>query len=344
MANSLGNQQICKNSSGENIRRSDIQNNELLNVTTRSPKNMPINESKNAQHTLLNDIRNKVTMKPWKIMLQNIRGLVTENSKSKIDYLKEYIKDEQYVLMNFTETWLNKNIKDDAEIDGYKLFRGDRKGNKNGGTAIFVQDKLEAKYISEISHGKCEMIAIEIVDLRTINIVVYRPPKTKSQEFDVILNGIQEILNTLDKPDPTIILSGDFNFPFVKWNKMIDNSCTWDYISNTNATIDEKQQFEKLIKMCQNQCMLQTIEEPTREENTLDLLFTNENNLITSIEVNKSKLSDHNLIEMSTNYVIEEQGDINEIDGDTNSVLRQLNFHSKSIKWKEINEIIRTTN
>ena len=52
--------------------------------------------------------------------------------------------------------------------------------------------------------------------------------------------------------------------------------------------------------------MLQTIEEPTRIENTLDLMFTNEISLITMIEVNNSNHSDHNKVEVSTNYTATE--------------------------------------
>ena len=48
--------------------------------------------------------------------------------------------------------------------------------------------------------------------------------------------------------------------------------------------------------------ILQMIEELTREENMLDLMFTNEVNLVTMIEVTKSSYSDHDIIEMSTNY------------------------------------------
>ena len=270
-----------------------------------------------------------------------MEGLVTENSKAKIDFLNEYAKDENIILMNFTETWLDNTIKENAEIEGFKAYRADRKGIKRGGTAIYLYDKLEAHLICEISHKKCEMIAIQIPDIQTVNIVVYRPPKTKSQEFDVIMNKIQEIFNNLQKPDPTVILSGDFNFPFVKWKRLPNNSCSWEYIPNTNATSKEKEQFEKLMSICNNQCMLQIIEEPTREKNTLDLIFTNETNLITTIEVNKSKLSDHNLIEISTNYIIDGQNEVNELVEDPNCILRSLNFQSKTIKWKEIKEDIR---
>ena len=283
-------------------------------------------------------------MEPWKIILQNIRGLVTENSKRKIDFLKEYTKENKIIIMNITETWLNDSIKDDAEIEGYKLFRSDRKEKKHGGTAIYLNEKLEANLLSEISHEKCEMIAIKIPDIQTVNIVIYRPPKTKLQEFEHILNKIKEIFNNLEKPDPTIILSGDMNFPFIKWKRMSNNNCAWEYKANANATADDKLQFEKLMDICNNQCLLQIIEEPTREENTLDLIYTNETSLATMIEVNKTKLSDHNLIEISTNYKINQQPQNDEMIKDANNVLRSLNFHSKSIKWKEVNECMRAIN
>ena len=245
--------------------------------------------------------------------------------------------------MNITETWLNSTIKDDAEIEGYKVFRGDRKGRKHGGTAIYLYERLEADLICEISYEKCEMVAIKIPEIQTINIVIYRPPKTKMQEFDIILNKIKEIFSKLSKPDPTIILSGDFNFPFVKWKRLPNNSCAWEYISNTNATADEKHQFERLMDICDNQCLLQIIDESTREENTLDLIFTNETSLVTMIEVNKTKLSDHNIIEVSTNYIIDEHPQIEEITENSNSILRSLNFQTKSINWKDVNQCIEIT-
>ena len=43
--------------------------------------------------------------------------------------------------------------------------------------------------------------------------------------------------------------------------------------------------------------LIQIIEEPTREENTLDLIYTNKTSMIMSVESTKSSLSDHNRIE-----------------------------------------------
>ena len=246
--------------------------------------------------------------------------------------------------MNITETWLNKDISnDEASITGYKIFRGDRNEKiKQGGTAIYLLQTLEAEQISNISHNKCEMIAIKIPNIQTINIVVYRPPDTKSIDFDIILDNIQGILKELKTPEPTVILSGDFNFPFVKWKRLQNSGCTWEYIPNTNATTDEKLQFEKLIRICNNQCMIQVIEEPTRGKNTLDLMFTNELNLVTAVDVNQTWISDHSRVEISTNYLINEQLKNNEEMDDPNSALRKLNFRAEDkIDWESIKESIQ---
>ena len=74
----------------------------------------------------------------------------------------------------------------------------------------------------------------------------------------------------------------------------------------------------------------------------MDLIFTNETSLFTFIEVTETELSDPDMIEISTNYNIYEQPQIEEIDNQ-NSILRSLNFHTKKVKWKEINDSIEIT-
>ena len=286
---------------------------------------------------LLLNKHNKIKSKerPWKIMIQNMEGLVSKNSKEKVELLKEYVKENNIIIMNLTETWLDNTVEEIVEIEGYRIFRGDRKNRERGGTAIYVHDKIETNIKLQMSNGKCEVVAVEMPDIQTLNIVVYRPPDTKSNEFNPILSEIQNILQNLKKPEPTIILSGDLNFPFVKWKRLPDNSCSWEYKPNTNATADEKQQFERLFEMCENHFMLQMIEEPTRKENTLDLMFTNEVSLVTMVEVTKSSYSDHDIIEMSTNYSLTEKEKYNTEQSEDNE-FRTLNFRTKTVKWKNI--------
>ena len=74
--------------------------------------------------------------------------------------------------------------------------------------------------------------------------------------------------------------------------------------------------------------MVQIIDELTRERNTLDLMYTNEIKIVTNIDVNKSAISDHIRVEISTTYIIKEE-EIQQINQETENTMRQLNFHDK---------------
>merc|ERR1712105_277235 len=95
---------------------------ELLNTQTdmdHTPRKNDVHKNKNISQTNLDN-------RPWKIVLQNTRGLITENSDIGLKTIKEYAKDEKIEIMNFTETWYNETIKD-ANIERYNIFRCDRK-------------------------------------------------------------------------------------------------------------------------------------------------------------------------------------------------------------------------
>ena len=77
--------------------------------------------------------------------------------------IKEYVHGNNIILMNFTETWLKKNIQDE-KITNFTTFRADRKGGKSkgGGAAIYLRDDFEAQVLAEEFVESCEMIAIFI--------------------------------------------------------------------------------------------------------------------------------------------------------------------------------------
>ena len=284
---------------------------------------------------LLNETRNQ-SNKPWKFLYQNIRGLISENSRRKIDYFNEYTEEDKIIIMNFTETWLNTSIQDEAKINGFNEFRGDRIGLKHGGTAIYVNSEIEGLLISSFSLNKCEMVAIRIPSLNVINIVTYRPPDTKMSDFNPLITKIREILNSLERPDPTIIWTGDFNFPFAEWKECVSGGSTWEFKTNVNASADEREQFRILMNLANKFNLIQMISEPTRGNNTLDLIFTNETDLFSSHEISHSALSDHFLIEMSTTLQTNERN-IKENNGGKDG-LRKLNFYSDKINWERIIE------
>ena len=187
------------------------------------------------------------------------------------------------------------------------------------------------------------MVAIKIPSLNAINIVTYRPPHTKMIDFKPLIDKIREtIFNILDRPDPTIIWTGDFNFPFVQWKECKSGGTTWNFNPEMNASADEKEQFRSLMNLCCNFNLIQTITEPTRGNNTLDYIFTNELDLFSSYDVSHSALSDHYFIEIGTSFKTEEitkNQKNKEKDG-----LRKLNFFSNKVNWDEINKELNNIN
>ena len=215
--------------------------------------------------------------------------------------------------------------------------------NKTGQCCnIHTKKNLECKIMAKISKGKCEMIAINIVPLNTINIVAYRPPKTNGEDFNHILNKIEDILSNMTKPEPTVILTGDFNFPFVKWKVNSYNGCISEIETNNNESKDEKTQFMRLCSIKNQYNMIQAINGTTREENgkksTLDLIYTNDISLFTEIEITPSNMSDHHLIEVSTSYHNTTNSEAPNKEKEKG--MRIYNFYSKEIVWDEVNKQI----
>ena len=253
--------------------------------------------------------------------------------------LKEYINENNIIIMNFTETWLKEEDQDE-KIPNYVTFRGDRKGGKTkgGGVAIYIRDGFEGKLVLEDYVESCEIVAVHIEKVNIINIVVYRPPDTKLPVFTAIMNKINKLLSEMETPEPTVILTGDFNFPFIEWKRSEVGACSWSMKQGTYGTDDEKSQFHKMMEVMDKYHLVQAIEEPTRKENTLDLIFTNGIEIFKQVEVNRTIMSDHDLIEITTdiewNDNVRDEGDgrIDMEEGD----LRRLNFHSEKVPWPMI--------
>ncbi len=100
-------QNVCKNGykNGENRKKQNVQ------------ERLLINENRENGETNNNNI--KITNKsPWIMTAQNMQRFVTTNSKEKVEIAKEYLGENNILIMNLTETWLDSTIKDDVEIEG----------------------------------------------------------------------------------------------------------------------------------------------------------------------------------------------------------------------------------
>ena len=86
---------------------------------------------------------------------------------------------------------------------------------------------FRAKVLLEDYVESCEIVAVHIEKINILNILVYRPPDTKLPVFTTIMNKINKLLSEIEIPEPTIIITGDINFPFIKWERSGVGACSW---------------------------------------------------------------------------------------------------------------------
>jgi hypothetical protein len=144
-----------------------------------------------------------------------------------------------------------------------------------GGVMIYAREALQP--IERDVQTGCEMLNIEIGSGKRLNILnIYRPPN-QNLELD---EEMFRQLNISLRNKNTIIV-GDFNCPSINWQKLTSNT-----------------EDSKMLNFVLDEFLIQFVKEPTRGNNTLDLVLGTDEDIVTGVEV-KHPLgsSDHNIVE-----------------------------------------------
>ena len=200
-----------------------------------------------------------------------------------------------------TESWLSSDVEDaELNVSGWVLYRSDRGGGRShGGCAVYIRNDLTSQMI--MTH--CESIGIKIKTLETLVICTYRPPDSPYEYFKEALENCQEAIDQIMKEKlqvRNVLYFGDFNFPNISWPSGEIYSSKQ---SEREKKSDENKQAELLLEFATANFLEQIIDTPTRGKNILDLVFSNNPQLINfyNIIINK-KLSDHNTVEANLNF------------------------------------------
>ena len=274
-----------------------------------------------------------------KIFFLNIQNLLPQsNTQRKLQYLNDRAKEENAKILIMTETHLTPDVLDEEiTIPNFNVFRTDRINRKCGGVCILIQENLGVEKSKSVhySNSVCEMLIIHIEQMNLHIICVYRPPDTTNDEFTPCIDKIESYLCNLPSTDNIMIL-GDFNFPFLSWIEAEDSVI---YHIKSGAKTDEKLQAEKLLNLTNKYFMNQIITQPTRNTNTLDLIFLNNTELIPNHTVeNESKcLSDHDLI---TCHIKEASDNNHPKIYKKPEKLRIFNYWSQKASWDKMNQFL----
>ena len=213
--------------------------------------------------------------------------LNTQSLVSDFDTLKLHIINENLDLFTFSESWFNHNIPDNVfSICGYRLYRLDRAWTdingqvykRGGGVGLYVKnsyivnDSISTLNISE-KHVECIWIQVMLPNRRNLIVgSLYRPPDGSMDDFIRYLTDTIDIIKKNYHGE--IYLLGDFNI---------------NYLDQKDNSTKRLKEFE------QSTGLSQLIKDPTRQQNVLDMIFTDSNDVKYSGTADLN-VSDHQLV------------------------------------------------
>ena len=102
-------------------------------------------------------------------------------------------------------------------MEDFTVYRADRTIRIGGGVCFYVNNLFTCKELLSYSNSTCEVLIIELSELNTIFMNIYRPPNCTVDKFKDVIDKASECLHILNTPMPKIILMGDLNMPYIDW-------------------------------------------------------------------------------------------------------------------------------
>ena len=207
-------------------------------------------------HSVVVTVVCRVTTGPTsKVSSPNLKG-------RNVDMLVESTKPDVII---GTETWLLEDIKSTYFFNptlGFKVYRKDRPNDPHGGGVLLpVKSDIEALDIQ--LHSTLELLSgtIKVGQKKMVLTAFYRPPKKVDPAYLQEVTQAFTILKQKIK-NAIFIVAGDFNLPDIHWDShtVTDNQYP-HHVSETFLNIALDLSLEQVVNF------------PTRQENTLDLVF-----------------------------------------------------------------------
>ena len=212
--------------------------------------------------------------------MTNARSLKNKLSEFKTEIFDNLNKPK---IIGITETWFDESIPDNVlQCDGeYDVFRCDR-NLQGGGVAILAKKELKASKIDSTVFEGLELIVIQAKFKSDLVIFAcfYRSSVTNT----VILPKFKAAIEFLTSKSRPLVLMGDFNLPGIIWNEIPKASGIC--------------QQDEFLEIFLSNGLSQQVNSPTRNDVILDLVLTNEPELVQDVLINSpfSASCDHNVV------------------------------------------------
>ena len=263
-----------------NIETSSISSTNISDIPPYSPDQKPTCTIKPV-HTST-PTRNKSPHKcnqPLKILNINFQSI-----KSKLCRLSNLIDSTRPDIIIGSETWLDNDIKN-PEIcpSGYVIHRKDRNNKIGGGVLLAIKSELNSELVPELDTN-CEIVWAKINLKGTGNIYIGAYYRRNISDEESLKQLEASLSRACGIENATVIVGGDMNLPGWDWktNTLKPNS---QYVGLHNFFMD----------IINNNALTQIVQEPTRLENTLDLILTNRPGKAITTETIPG-ISDHDIV------------------------------------------------
>ena len=236
-----------------------------------------------------------LTLLPTTFQL-NTNGISEKSQKYKITALKEIVHSNPNHIPFFiiTESHLKSRHYDhEIAIDDYSTLRADRPTIIKGGVVIYTHKDFVVDDRDTYTDEICQTAMIFNAAINLIIVAIYRSPRADEASFQRCLNKIKEFLVKHDGAD--IQIQGDLNFPYVNWST--------PEIQRAQLLKSEITSAQALLKLMDQLYLTQMVTEYTRSDKSiLDLVLTNNHQSIHNIEIEKTQLSDHDIVWTQLSY------------------------------------------
>ena len=191
-----------------------------------------------------------------------------------------------------TEPWTKPHITNaQISMGDYQIVRADRKQRIRGGALLYIHNDLPISSEESYDEFYCQACICTIKPSNTIVASVYRPPDTPVENTDKLLNFLTTYISkATNDQHMDIIIGGDFNHPDINWEDL--------------STRNSDHAAKSLLGFMSEHFLSQYVNVPTRNDNILDLLLTNNSNLILHTSAEKTPMSDHKIVTALTQQSI----------------------------------------
>ena len=134
---------------------------------------------------------------------------------NKMEEMRKRVKEVGADIAAVTETWARAGITDaELMIEGYNMFRVDRKEKIGGGIILYTRETMEAVLESELTDGVFEEALwcwVGPENSRLLIGVLYRSPTSSANNNKQLLEMLRKAVRKVGSGN--LLIMGDFNYP-----------------------------------------------------------------------------------------------------------------------------------